>query len=93
MVVTMDIVWFIVVGLLTALWAAMILSPESRRYGNAGLFLFAIAGALIGGLLFPGLGWFLIPITLIGTLALSFLGAVLFLWILGLLFALLMPVK
>lgn len=72
--------------------AQALMVPNSRPYDPWGVFLVAIAGALFTGLIFPMDGYILAPYLFIGTLLWSLLGSIAFVWLVGLMFALILPI-
>ena len=86
-----EIIWFIMIGLSVAFLAQILITPWSRTESPLGIFLTAVLGALLIGLFVPMDGFFLAPFLFWGTLLMSLLGSLLFVWLVGLIIYLLTP--
>lgn len=88
-----QIIWLIVIGLTVAFLAQILISASARANHNWQLFLTAILGSLFIGLFIPMDSIFLAPFIFWGTLLMSLLGSLLFVWLTGILILLLNPTK
>ena len=77
----MDLVWFVVIGLLAGFVAGKLM--EGRGFGFWGNLVVGIVGSVLGGFTLGLLG--LRSVSLIGRLVTAVLGAVLFLFLVGML--------
>lgn len=75
----MDIVWFLLIGLLAGWLAGQIM--KGKGFGLFGNLIVGVIGALLGGLLFRLLG---VPSTnMLGSLVTAVVGALVLLYIVG----------
>ncbi len=86
-----NIIWFAIIGIFIGWISTIIIVPESKTYGDTGIFVLALLGAILLGLLTPGFGIFVAPFIFIGSLIMALLGAMLFVWIITTIILMLPP--
>lgn len=79
----MDFLTLLIVGLVAGLLASLIMGGIG--YGIVGDIIIGIVGAFVGGWLFAEMGWSAPFDGLAGTIFVAFIGAVLLLFVIGLL--------